>query len=88
MVQVRVSPGNGQGNEGKFYGLLKKNCEKMALQMIDPDTLFFQRKLLVTGNTELGLQVKNFLDELDTSAFPSVLLCALKKYNDVMQTAP
>ena len=60
----------------------------IAVREQDPDTLFFQRKLLVTGNTELGLQVKNFLDELDTSAFPSVVLCALKKYNDVMQTAP
>ena len=60
----------------------------IAVREQDPDTLFFQRKLLVAGNTELGLQVKNFLDELDTSAFPSVLLCALKKYNDVMQTAP
>ena len=60
----------------------------IAVREQDPDTLFFQRKLLVTGNTELGLQVKNFLDELDTSAFPSALLCALKKYNDVMQTAP
>lgn len=28
----------------------------------DPDTLFFQRRLRIEGDTELGLQVKNFLD--------------------------
>ena len=27
----------------------------------DPDTLFFQRRLRLRGDTELGLQVKNFL---------------------------
>ena len=31
----------------------------------DPDTLVFQRRLLIQGDTELGLQVKNFLDGLD-----------------------
>ncbi|WP_051275420.1 ubiquinone anaerobic biosynthesis accessory factor UbiT [Aestuariibacter salexigens] len=59
----------------------------IALREQDPDTLFFQRKLLVTGNTELGLQVKNFLDELDTSTFPSLVVCALTKYNDVVQAS-
>lgn len=28
----------------------------------DPDTLFFQRRLVVEGDTELGLALKNFLD--------------------------
>ncbi len=31
----------------------------------DPDTLVFQRRLVMQGDTELGLQVKNFLDGLD-----------------------
>ncbi|WP_051235056.1 ubiquinone anaerobic biosynthesis accessory factor UbiT [Marinimicrobium agarilyticum] len=29
---------------------------------VDPDTLFFRRKLAIEGNTELGLALKNFLD--------------------------
>ena len=29
---------------------------------VDPDTLFFQRRLKITGDTELGLIVKNWLD--------------------------
>ena len=36
----------------------------------DPDTLFFQRRLLVEGDTELGLWVKNLLDGLDQSGWP------------------
>ena len=31
----------------------------------DPDTLVFQRRLVMQGNTELGLELKNFLDGLD-----------------------
>ncbi|MDX1592610.1 MAG: SCP2 sterol-binding domain-containing protein [Gammaproteobacteria bacterium] len=31
----------------------------------DPDTLFFQRRLRISGDTALGLQVKNLLDGLD-----------------------
>ncbi|MCU5782446.1 hypothetical protein MA04_01746 [Alcanivorax balearicus MACL04] len=36
----------------------------------DPDTLFFQRRLLVEGDTELGLWVKNLLDGLDQGGWP------------------
>lgn len=32
---------------------------------LDPDTLFFRRRLMITGDTELGLALKNFLDTLD-----------------------
>jgi predicted lipid carrier protein YhbT len=31
----------------------------------DPDTLFFSRRLLMEGDTELGLLVKNTLDALE-----------------------
>lgn len=32
---------------------------------VDPDTLFFRRKLSLGGDTELGLALKNFLDSQD-----------------------
>lgn len=32
---------------------------------VDPDTLFFRRKLAIEGDTELGLALKNFLDSQD-----------------------
>jgi len=34
----------------------------------DPDTLVFQRRLVMQGDTELGLELKNFLDSLDMEA--------------------
>lgn len=47
---------------------------------VDPDTLFFSRRLSLTGDTELGLQVKNFLDTLDVeSILPRFFVSALEK---------
>lgn len=37
----------------------------LALRKEDPDTLFFSRRLLMEGDTELGLLVKNSLDALE-----------------------
>ncbi|TRW49643.1 hypothetical protein FM042_01910 [Aliidiomarina halalkaliphila] len=37
----------------------------MIAQRVDPDTLFFRRKLRIQGDTELGLAVKNLLDTID-----------------------
>lgn len=39
----------------------------------DPDTLFFQRKLVMQGDTELALAVKNFLDTLEPEQMPAAL---------------
>ena len=36
----------------------------------DTDTLFFQRRLKMEGDTELGLQLKNFLDGMDIESLP------------------
>ncbi len=36
----------------------------------DPDTLFFKRELEITGDTELGLVVKNMLDAIEWPRFP------------------
>jgi len=43
---------------------------RLALRLEDPDTLFFNRRLLIEGDTDLGLTVKNMLDavELETAA--------------------
>ncbi len=37
----------------------------MASQQVDPDTLFFNRDLSISGDTELGLEIKNLLDRFD-----------------------
>ena len=37
----------------------------LALREEDPDTLFFNRRLIMEGDTDLGLLVKNTLDAVD-----------------------
>ncbi len=36
----------------------------------DPDTLFFNRELEITGDTELGLIIKNMLDAIEWPTLP------------------
>lgn len=38
----------------------------------DADTLFFQRRLQISGDTELGLRVKNWLDGFERPAWLAV----------------
>jgi len=45
----------------------------------DPDTLFFSRRLVSEGDTELGLIVKNLLDALDPDAVLSRLPAPLAR---------
>jgi len=42
----------------------------MLARREDPDTLFFQRRLAIEGDTALGLELKNFLDRLEWEALP------------------
>ncbi len=49
--------------EGTVYDFLL-----LAGRQEDPDTLVFQRRLVMQGDTELGLQVKNLLDGLDVES--------------------
>jgi len=37
----------------------------LAQRKEDPDTLFFNRRLLIEGDTDLGLTLKNLLDAVD-----------------------
>ena len=50
----------------------------LALREEDPDTLFFSRRLLMEGDTELGLLVKNTLDAVE---FPALNLSSLQRYS-------
>lgn len=50
---------------------------RMMLREEDPDTLFFKRKLIIEGDTELGLIVKNLLDSVDWSETPLARFMAL-----------
>lgn len=39
----------------------------LTLQWEDPDTLFFNRRLMVSGDTELGLEIKNFMHSIEAT---------------------
>jgi len=43
----------------------------VALRRADPDTLFFARRLVIEGDTELGLMLKNRLDALENPGLPA-----------------
>lgn len=45
----------------------------LASRQEDPDTLFFRRRLVIEGDTELGLSVKNLLDGVDPDQMPPKL---------------
>ncbi|WP_392551609.1 SCP2 domain-containing protein [Orbus wheelerorum] len=50
----------------------------IATRRQDPDTLFFQRKLIVEGDTELGLCVKNLMDSIDLESMPKFVRLGLE----------
>ncbi len=50
----------------------------LALRREDPDTLFFNRRLVIEGDTELGLVAKNALDALDWDRLPAPLARLLR----------
>ncbi len=59
----------------------------LASSQADPDNLFFQRKLLLTGDTCLGLEFKSFVENLNLDQLPSVLQLGLKTHATWILTA-
>lgn len=51
----------------------------LASRLEDADTLFFQRRLILTGDTELGLTVRNLLERLPWESVPLGLRIALNR---------
>jgi predicted lipid carrier protein YhbT len=47
------------------FSATAQDFARLALRLEDPDTLFFNRRLLIEGNTDLGLRVKNMLDGME-----------------------
>jgi len=56
----------------------------LASRREDPDTLFFQRRLNINGDTELSLEVKNMLDTIDLDNLPSPLRKGLEKATSLL----
>lgn len=70
--------------DARFSGNLN-DLILIAARKEDPDTLFFQRRLLIEGDTELGLEVKNLMDSVDLDSLPPVLRQGLFTLADFVQ---
>ena len=57
----------------------------LATRQADPDTLFFQRKIRIEGDTELGLGVKNTMDSMDWEDLPMPLRKLLQSVGVVIE---
>lgn len=68
---------DGEHAEVTFRGGLREFA-LVASRAVDADTLFFQRRLLISGDTELGLSCKNLLDAVDYERWPSPLRLAVR----------
>jgi predicted lipid carrier protein YhbT len=57
----------------------------MLTRREDADTLFFNRRLRLSGNTELGLYVKNFLAALEPEEQIGKMYNYLQKFTDIFE---
>ena len=57
----------------------------LATRQADPDTLFFQRRIRIEGDTELGLGVKNTMDSMDWDDLPLPLRRLLQAISLVIE---
>jgi len=57
----------------------------LATRQADPDTLFFQRRIRIEGDTELGLGVKNTMDSMDWDDLPAALRNLLRAASVVIE---
>ena len=51
----------------------------------DADTLFFQRRLSIEGNTELGLEIKNLLDNIEFDNLPPMAEKMINHFADFVK---
>lgn len=56
----------------------------MASQKVDPDTLFFNRQLQISGDTELGLEIKNLIDQFDISQLHAPMRAGLEVWSNAL----
>ncbi|WP_261816757.1 ubiquinone anaerobic biosynthesis accessory factor UbiT [Vibrio gallicus] len=76
--EVLIVETQAQAHDVSFSGTLN-DLILIAGRKEDPDTLFFQRRLSIEGDTELGLEVKNLMDSVDLDALPKVVTIGLSQ---------
>jgi len=70
---TKICPGVVARPRPAFASNLAAYLQLLARQE-DPDTLFFNRELEITGDTELGLLLKNMLDAVEWPMLPRLPL--------------
>lgn len=87
--QMSVSEGKlivrEQGEADVSFSGQANDLILIAARKEDPDTLFFQRRLRIEGDTELGLNVKNLMDSIDLDTMPALLKNALLRLADFVE---
>lgn len=73
-----------QQQDVSFSGCLN-DMVLIAGRKEDPDTLFFQRRLKIEGDTELGLEVKNLMDSLDLDSLPKPVTQTMQQLASFVQ---
>ncbi|MFO8140820.1 MAG: SCP2 sterol-binding domain-containing protein [Marinobacter sp.] len=68
--RLRLLDGPGEATIRGSLSAFKTLAERRQ----DPDQLFFQRRLIIEGDTELGLALKNLLDSLEWNLSPRRVL--------------
>ncbi len=71
--QLVLAPANSIVQEDVSFSATGDDLLLIAGRKEDPDTLFFQRRLKIEGDTELGLEVKNLIDAVDLDQLPSLV---------------
>ncbi len=64
-----LGAGNGNSPDLIFRGNVH-DFLLLATRREDSDTLFFQRRLKIEGDTDMGLAIKNFLDAIEIESLP------------------
>ncbi len=67
----------GDGPVDVTFTATAQDFARLALRLEDPDTLFFNRRLLIEGDTDLGLTVKNMLDAVELESVAAAMPAGL-----------
>ncbi len=72
------------GDSDVMLSINTADAISLIQQEVDPDTLFFQRRLKINGDTELAHHVKNTIDTLDPEVIPKIILKLISDYKGLV----
>ena len=80
LQQKRFKISSEESGEDVLFRANSQDLVRLITQQVDPDTLFFRRKLALLGDTELALAIKNLLDTIEINErLPKPLVSLLEQ---------